>query len=82
MGQVCFERAQNRVEPFDVADLQNETTSRGQLYQVGSMRSVVGDRFFDQHMFAFRKKGARSRVVGVSWRCHRSGIDHLNKFIE
>src|SRR4029077_17856673 len=25
---------------------------------------------------------ARYRVMSISWRCHGSGIDHLNKFVE
>src|SRR5437773_5583162 len=46
------------------------------------MRGIISDRLLDEHMFAFCQERARYHVVRISWRCHGSGIDHLNKFVE
>ena len=46
------------------------------------MRGIIRDRLLDEHMFAFCQESVRYRVVRISWRCHGSGIDHLNKFVE
>src|SRR5438876_5253604 len=46
------------------------------------MRGIIRDRLLDEHMFAFCQESVRYRVVRISWRCHGSGIDRLNKFVE
>src|SRR5437763_5284754 len=82
MRQVFFERAQNRVEALDVADLQDETVKCSQFRKLGSMCSVVGNRFLDQHMFALGQESACDVVVSIGGRCHRSGVNHPAEIIE
>jgi len=82
MRQIFFKRVQNRIETFHVANLQGQSVVSGQIRQFASMRGVVSNRLFDQHMFALRKKRTRNRVVGVRGRRHGSGIDHPHEFIQ
>jgi hypothetical protein len=77
-----FERAQNRVEALDVAHLQDETVKCSQFRKLGSMCSVVGDRFLDQHMFALGEESPCNVVVSIGGRCHRSGINRRDEIIE
>src|SRR5258705_5870312 len=82
MRQMFFERAQNRVEALDVAHLQDETVKCSQFRKLGSMCSVVGDRFLDQHMFALGEESPCNVVVSIGWRCHRSGVNRRDEIIE
>ena len=82
MRQVFFKSAQDRVETFDVADLQDQAVARSQVSKFGGMHSVVGDRLLDEHMFAFCKQRARDCVVRIGGRRHGSRINHPNEFIE
>src|SRR5882757_1050911 len=82
MRQMFFERAQNRVETLDVAHLQDEAVNCSQFRKLGSMCSVVGDRFLDQHMFALGEESACNVVVSIGRRCHRSGVNHRDEIIE
>src|SRR5260370_15965426 len=82
MRQMLFERAQNRVEALDVAYLQDKTVKCSQFRKLGSMCSVVGDRFLDEHMFALGEQSARNVVVSIGRRCHRSSVNHRDKIIE
>src|SRR6478735_8835033 len=82
MRQMFFKRAQNRVEALDVAHLQNETVKCRQFHNLGSMCSVVGDRFLDEHMFALGEESPRNVVVSIGWRCHRSGVNRRDEIVE
>src|SRR6476619_4727925 len=82
MRQMFFERAQNRVEALDVAHLQDETVKCSQFRKLGSMCSVVGDRFLDQHMFALVKESPCNVVVSIGGRCYRSGVNRRDEIIE
>src|SRR5206468_3965269 len=54
MGQMFFQHAQNRIESFNVADLENHVRTRRQLHEFASVRGVLGDWFLDRHMFSAR----------------------------
>src|SRR5882757_4584817 len=82
MRQMFFERAQNRVEALDVAHLQDETVNCSQFRKLGSMCSVVGDRFLDEHMLALSEESACNVVVSIGGCCHRSGVNHRDEIIE
>ena len=82
MRQMFFERAQDWIESFDVAHLQDETVKCSQFRKLGSMCSVVGDRFLDQHMLALGEESACNVVVSIGGRCHRSGVNHRDEIIE
>src|SRR5258705_1577528 len=82
MRQMFFERAQNRVEALDVAHLQDETVKCSQFRKLGSMCSVVGDRFLDQHMFALGEESPCNVVVSIGGRCHRSGVNRRDEIVE
>src|SRR5512132_2615563 len=82
MRQMFFERAQNRVEALDVAHLQDEIVKCTQLRKLGSMCSVVGDWFLDEHMLAPGKESACNVVVSIGGRCHRGGVNHRDEIIE
>src|SRR5947207_1344376 len=82
MAQMFFQRAQNGVEAFDVSHLEDEAASRGQFSELGSLCSVVGDRFLYQHMFAFGEKCAGNLVVRIGGRCYGSGVNHSDEIIE
>src|SRR6267154_5258051 len=82
MRQMFFERAQNRVEALDVDHLQDETVNCSQFRKLGSMCSVVGDRFLDEHMLAFSEETTGNLVVSIGRCCHRSGVYHRDEIIE
>src|SRR5947209_9935433 len=65
MRQMFFKSAQDRVETFHVPHLQDQAVARGQIRQFGSMRGVVSNRLFNQHMFVLHKERPRNRVVRV-----------------
>src|SRR5215469_8917640 len=46
------------------------------------MRSVVGNRLFDQHMFASGEESACNFVVSARRGCYRSGVNHPHEIIE
>ena len=46
------------------------------------MRGIVGNRFFNQQMFAVRKQGPPHLVMRIRRRRNRSRINHLNKLVE
>src|SRR5215471_10213307 len=82
MRQMFFERTQHWIEPFDVAYLKYKTAARRQFRKLSSMCRVIGDRFLDQHMFAFGEQSACDVVVSIGGRCHGSGVNHLAEIIE
>src|SRR5262249_52448191 len=82
MGQIVFERAQDWIEPFDVAYLKDETAARGQFRKLGSMCGVVCDRFLDQNMFTLGEESACDLVVSIGGRCYGSGVNRRDKIIE
>src|SRR5262245_46322194 len=59
---MCFDEArlrgnslevfENRIEALDVSDLKDAVVLGGKLDQFGSLRGVIGHRFFEQQMFA------------------------------
>src|SRR5437763_11935490 len=82
MRQVFFEAAQNWLEARYVADLHDETVKCSQFRKLGSMCSVVCNRFLDQHMFALGQECACDVVVSIGGCCHRSGVNHPAEIIE
>ena len=77
-----LERAQDWIEPFDVAHLKDEAAARGQFRKLSSMRSVIGNRFLNQHMFALGKESACNVVMSIGGRCYRSGVNQRDEIIE
>src|SRR5437763_17114233 len=82
MRQMFFERTQHGVEALDVAHLQDESVKCSQFRKLGSMCSVVCDRFLDEHMLAFSKESTRNLAVSIGGRCHRSGVYHRDEIVE
>jgi len=62
-GRDCFQVFENRIEPFDVADLQDATVLLRKLNQLGGLRGVVGHRFLDQQMFSLLKQSPGKLVM-------------------
>src|SRR3954452_22934384 len=80
--QTFFERAQDRIEAFDVADLENETAPRRQFRKLSRMRGVIGDWLFDEQMFAAAEQLAGNFKMRDR-RCRdRGGVDLLGKFFK
>src|ERR1051326_1066782 len=82
MREIFFKRTEDGIKTFHVTDLQDHAAARRQISEFGGVRSVVGDRLLDQHMFAFRKQSAPDGVVRVGGRRHRRRINHSNEFIQ
>ena len=82
MHQSRLERAQDRIESLDVANLKDQLIPRGQFRQLGRVRGIFRDRFLDQQMSATLQKRKRNCMVEVRWRRNRSGVHQLGKFIE
>src|SRR5262249_52357901 len=82
MGQIFFERAQDWIEPFDVAYLKDKAGACRQFRKLGSICSIVCDRFLDQHMFTVGKESPGNLVMSIGGRCHRSGVNHRDEIIE
>src|SRR5215831_18360908 len=80
--QMFLERTQHRIEPFDMANLEDKATARSQFRQFGSMCSVVGDRLLDQHMFALGKESACNLIMSIRGCCHGSGVNHRAEIIK
>ncbi len=80
--QTLFERAQNRIEPFDVPDLENETARGRQFRQLSRMRGVIGDRFFDEQMFAAGQKLASNFKMRDRRGRDRGGVYLFGKFFQ
>jgi len=69
LGQHLVEVAHHRVEPLDVADLQDAFVFPRQRDEFFGSRDVVGDRFLDKHVFAALQKHAPTethQAVGVA----------------
>ena len=81
IGQPFFQRAEDRIETFDVADLENESRAPP-FRQFAGVRRIVGDRFFHEQMFALLQQFAADLEVGVRWRGDRRGVDLAGKFFE
>src|SRR6185312_9024352 len=82
MRQMFFERAQDWIESFDVPHLQDESVKGSQISKLGSLCSVVGNRFFDEHVLAFGEESACNIVMSNGGRCHGSRVDHRDEIIE
>jgi len=80
--QAFFQRAQDRIEALDVADLEDEATRRGQFRQLAGMRGVIRDRFFHEQMFAAREQLPRNFEMRAGRRGDRRGIDLLGKLVD
>ena len=63
-GDDLFQIIENRVEPLDVADLEDAVVSPGQLDQLRGLGRVAGHGFFDQNMFAAVQEFAGDIEVG------------------
>ena len=74
--QPLFQRAQDRIETLDVADLEDEAAFGGKRGQLTRMRCILRDRFFDEEMFPAREKIPPDFEMRVRWRRDRSGV-HL-----
>ncbi len=77
--QAFFERAQDRIETLDVADLKNEPATGREFRQFAGVRRVFRDRLFDQEMFVLRQQFARDFEMRVGRSGDRSGVDLLGK---
>ena len=82
MRQVLFERAQDRIEPLHVADLQNEFVAPCQFRELARMRGAIGNRLFDQHVLVALQKWPRDFVMRTGRCRYRSGVNQFNEFIE
>src|ERR1700757_4746327 len=82
MGQMFFERTQNRIEAFDVAHLEDEAATRRQFRELGSVCGVVGDRFLDQYMFARGEETPGNVAVSIGGGRYRSGVNHPDEIVK
>ena len=82
MGQSLFQRVQNGIEPFHVADLQDEPLFSSHLCQVARVAGLFGDRFLDQQMFALRQQIARDRKMHARRSGDRGSVNHSGELIE
>jgi len=58
-----FQVTENRIEPFDVTDLQDAVVLLGKLDQLSRLGSVVGHRLLDQHVFTLLKQQSGEFIV-------------------
>ena len=65
---------EDRVEAFDMADLEHAVLLLGQLDQVGGLGGVVGHRLLDQHVAALLQECLGQLEVGCRRRNDAHGI--------
>ena len=80
--QSRFERAEHGIEPFDVADLQDESARVGEFGKSFCVSRRLGDRFFDKDVFAAFEKKFSHREMGRRRRGDGCRIDKRRKFFE
>src|SRR5690348_13392014 len=66
--QISFKSAQNRIEALDMTYLQNQLIASSRVSQFRSMRSVVGDWLFHEHVFAIGEKRPRNVIMRIRGR--------------
>src|SRR5215217_1488867 len=82
MRQMFFERSQYGIESLYMSHLQDDAVNSSQFRKLGSMCSIVGNRFFYERMLALGKESPGNLVVTVGGRCHRSSVNHCDEIIE
>ncbi len=71
-----------RIEPFDMANLQNQLFARCDFGQLAGVLRILRDGLLDQKVFARGKERVRNRVVRVRRRRDRGRINHCGKFLQ
>src|SRR5438309_224565 len=66
MTQALFQRAEDGIKAFDMANLQNQPFFRRKLCELARVGGIFGDRFFDEQMFAARKQITRDGKMRTS----------------
>ena len=80
--QLGFERVKDRVEAFDMADLEDAAFRGGELRELTRVGGRVGDRLFDEEVLALREEGFADLVMGGCRGADRGGIDQRGEFLE
>ena len=75
-----FERNHCRVEPFEVANLQDPSAAAGRIEQRLSRFYVGRDGLLDQHVQPGREQGATQLPVGLRWSRDNRSITVFNQF--
>ncbi len=78
----AFQRAEHRIEALDMADLQDQSPFMGDPGKLARIGRMLGDRFFNQHMFASFKKEFGDLEMGRSRRGDGGGIDQFGEFLQ
>ena len=63
-GETGFEETEDRVEAFDVADLEDEAAVASEVGEGLGLFGIIGDGFFDEDVFAEREEVAADVEVG------------------
>src|SRR5436190_10068148 len=79
--QTLFKRAEHRIKPFHVADLQNQSFLRSELHQLSRFGRFFRDRFFNQQVFSAREQLQPNLEVRPCWRGDRGGIYSVGKLV-
>ena len=66
MGQALFQRAEDGIKAFNMANLQNQPFFRRELCEFARVGGIFGDWFFDEQMFAAHKQITRDRKMRAS----------------
>ena len=82
LGGHLFEIVEHGVEPFYMADLEDEVLGAGEVDEHGGLIGVIGHGLFDEHMFALAEEGGGDVEMRDGGRDDAEGFGGGGSFFE